>query len=180
MKQIFIIIVLFSLSKLFAQDSTRYKYNKAGFAVQLGIGLLYGGLGPVFEYQIKYKEKIRITPMLGTGFSIGGPPDQSDTVHSEGIWINSAIGINLEYGNKHRLIFGPQLISAYYNSEILPESADKRLFLGFSIIAGYKGTASFGLIWQVYAGLAHMQAPLMTGKNSYLAPNVGLGLGYKF
>ena len=180
MKQIFIIIVFFSINKLFAQDSTHYKYNKTGFAVQLGTGLLYGGVGPLFEYQIKYKEKIRITPILGTGFSIGGPPDQSDTVHSEGIWINSAIGINIEYGNKHRLIFGPQFISAYYNSEMLPESPDKRMFLGFSFIAGYKGTASFGLIWQGYVGLAHMQSPLMTGKNSYLEPNIGLGLGYKF
>ena len=172
--------MLFSLSKLSAQDSTQYKYNKRGLGVQLGTGLLYGGLGPLFEYQIKYKEKFRITPLIGIGFSIGGPPDQTDTIHSEGTWINSAIGANFEYGKKHRLIFGPKLISAYYTSEILPASSGQRMFLGYSFIAGYKGTASFGLIWQVYFGLAHMEDPLMSGKNSYLAPNFGLGLGYKF
>ena len=180
MKFFSVIIILFYCNNSIAQDSTLLKYDKFGFAAQVGTGLLYGGLGPLFEYQMKYKENMRFTPILGSGFSIGGPPDQSDTVHSEGIWLNSAAGFNMEFGRKHRMIFGPQFISAYYSSEILPDSPDKRMYLGFSLIAGYKGTNAFGLIWQVYLGLAHIQEPLMTGSNSYLEPNIGLGLGYKF
>lgn len=180
MKYLTIIILLFSLNFSIAQDSTDYKYNRKGVAVQIGTGLIYGGLGPLIEYQMLYKEKIRVTPFFGNGFSIGGPPDHSDTIHSEGIWLNSALGFNVELGIKHRLIFGPQLISAYYSSEMLPQSDDKRFFLGYSLIAGYKGTAKFGLIWQAYFGLAHMQDPLMDGMNSYLEPNLGFGLGYKF
>jgi hypothetical protein len=94
--------------------------------------------------------------------------------------MNSALGINLEYGRKHRLMLGPQLISAFYSSEMLPQSPDQRFFLGFSMIAGYKGTSAFGLFWQGYVGLARIQAPLMTELDPFLEPNVGLGIGYKF
>ncbi len=179
MKRLFFIYLIFSCSKSIAQENINYKYNKPGFAIQIGTGLLYGGLGTQVEYQLKFKEKIRLTPQLGIGVSIGGPPDQTDTIHSEGIWINSALGANIEYGRKHRVIIGPQLITAYYTSDILPQSSQQRIFLGYSLIAGYKGTASFGLIWQAYVGMAHMEDPLMS-EREYLAPNIGLGLGYKF
>ncbi len=180
MKKIGLLILVFSAGKLFAQESMPMKFNQSGLAIHVGTGLLYGGVGPVVEYQFKYKEKWRFTPLLGTGISIGGPPDQTDTVHSEGIWVNSALGVNVEYGNKNRFFVGPQLISANYRSEILPTSPDKRFFLGFSMMAGYKRTMSNGFLVQGYLGLARIQPPLMTGKNPWMEPHVGAGLGYKF
>ena len=180
MRKIIFLTALFFTNHLVAQQDNSNKANQSGLGIQLGTGLLYGGVGTIIEYQIKCKENLRLTPFLGTGVSIGGPPDQTDTVHSEGLWMNSAMGINLEVGKKHRLILGPQLISAYYHSEMLPQSPDQRFFLGFSMIAGYKGTSSFGLFWQGYLGLARIQAPLMTAQDPFLEPNVGLGLGYKF
>lgn len=180
MKNALLLLIIFSFCKSYSQNSKEAKFNKKGFAVQIGTGLIYGGVGTLFEYQLKLNDKLKMTPILGVGLSIGGPPDQTDTIHSEGIWLNSAIGLNLEYGKKHRLIIGPQLITAYYTSEISPQSSKQRMFAGYSFITGYKGTASFGLIWQVYLGLAHMEDPLMTGKNHYLMPHFGAGLGYKF
>jgi len=179
MKQILItVILIFSFSKLPAQDTC--KYNKPGLAIQLGAGVLYGFLGGLVEYQIILKEKVRITPLAGMGFSTGGAYP-TDTINMEGTWLNYAIGFNIEYGKKHRLIVGPQVIGANYISKERPnESINKRMFVGSSFIVGYKGTASFGLIWQLYVGVAHMQKPLMNDMKYFFEPNVGLGIGYKF
>ncbi len=178
--QLLIALILFiSPCKLFSQDTC--KYNKAGFSFQVGTGMLYGGgVGVLFEYQVILKENIWLTPLAGLGFSIGSsyPPD---TVNAEGQWLNCAAGFNLEYGKKHRLIAGPQLIGANYISAERPtESIKKRIFFGYSCIIGYKRTGSSGIIWQLYAGVAHMQDPLMDDTGNYFEPHVGLGVGYKF
>lgn len=177
MKTLLLIFSFIFINNFFSQDTC--KFDRKGMEIQIGIGLLYGGLGVLGGYQFILKEKMRISPIVGYGFSIGGPPDQKDTIHSEGTWLNSAIGFNFEYGQKHRLFFGPQMITANYVSAAMPNS--KRLFFGSSIIVGYKGIACFGLMWQIYLGVAHMQSPLMDGKgNAYFAPHIGIGFGYKF
>lgn len=175
-----LLILLFFIPLFFSAQNENNKSIKSGWAIQIGTGVIYGGsLGVEVENQISLKEKIRVTPFAGLGFSIGGAP--ADTLNPEGTWLNYAIGFNLEYGIKHRFFFGPELIGANFITKERPnESINKRMFVGSSFIIGYKGTASFGLIWQIYVGVAHMEKPLMEGKKYFYQPNFGLGIGYKF
>jgi hypothetical protein len=121
---------------------------------------------------------LRISPLVGFGFSVGGPPNTDDTVNISEKWLNYSVGINFEYGIKNRVIFGSQFIGAYYIAD--KETIDKRMFVGTSFIVGYKGIASFGLIWQIYLGVAHIQSPLMIDMKYFYQPNFGFGIGYKF
>ena len=84
-------------------------------------------------------------------------------------------------GRMHRFIFGPQLVGAR-NISNDPEDAViyKKSLDGLSFIAGYKGTANFGLMWQVVFGVAYLQNPLMPDDKHFFQPHVGLGMGYKF
>lgn len=171
-----LIILLFLPPSLLGQNEDN-KSTKAGWAIQLGTGTMYGGLGTLVEKQILIKEKFRLTPYAGLGLSLGG----KDTIKADYYWLNCAIGANMEYGKTHRLIWGAQIINSndIYNT---PSNApiNKKTLVGTSVITGYKGTTSFGLIWQAYLGLAYIQDPIVNDKKYFFEPHVGLGIGYKF
>ena len=79
---------------------------------------------------------------------------------------------------KHRFIFGPHLVG----SSMMGNSVEiKKDFLaGTALIAGYKGTAKFGLIWQVYIGDVYLQDEFSDSKKYTHRSQLGFGLGYKF
>lgn len=151
------------------------KSTKAGWAVHLGAGYMYGGnIGVLVEKQIFINEKLRISPFGSLGFAEGGTDSLSNTYY----WFGYAAGANLEYGKKHRIIFGPHFIG----ENIIGKSVEikKNSLNGLSVILGYKGTANFGLIWQVYIGNITVQDEFTTGKKYFNSSHIGLGIGYKF
>ena len=150
------------------------KSTKDGWALQVGAGYYYGGnIGLLCERQILLKEKLRVTPFASVGFGEGG----KDTLGQRYDWLGLTTGAVMEYGKQHRIIFGPQLVM----SQSLGTNVDlrKNQLAGMSWILGYKGTARFGLIWQVYIGDIYMQEPTSTSKAFSHSSQAGLGLGYK-
>ena len=170
-----LILTLFAFfpTKLWSQDSAAYL--KGGWAIQLGAGYIYGGnIGITGENQILLKEKCRITPFVATGISEGG----TDSTSSSYLWYGAVTGANMELGKKHRFIFGPQFVF----EQIIGSSIEikKEQLYTASFIIGYKGTARFGLIWQIYIGDVYLQDPYSESKSFSHSSHVGLGLGYKF
>ena len=179
MKQILILLIFFC-SKLFSQDSPKDEESKRvkdGWAILIGAGFMYGGnIGLLTEKQILIKEKLRVSPFVSLGIAEGG---NDSILNTKYFWFGYAVGANLEYGKKHRVIFGPHFVGQNLigNSVVV-----KKNFLpAFSFIVGYKGTARFGLIWQVYIGDIYMQNdPLKNNENFSHSNHVGIGIGYKF
>lgn len=154
------------------------KSTSDGVAVQYGSGSIYGGgIGVSFEYQNIIREKYRITPIVGFGVSLGG----TDTSTAVNYWYGNDIGLNFEYGNRNRFLFGPQ-IKILNNVSNNPETAVpfKKLIIGPSCIAGYKWTSEFGILFQISGGFVYCQNPLLTEKTYFLNPHIGAGAGYKF
>ena len=175
MKILLIFALIILCGQLHAQSSQ--DTLKKAFAVQVGTGITYGGVGGLVEYQIPLKDNLWITPYIGLGESLGG----TDSTTAEYFWFCNAIGVNFEHGKKHRLIIGPQLISCF-DVKNKPDTAIiyKKTLIGPSIIAGYKGMASFGLMWQVALGMAFIQSPLVADKKYFFQPHVNIGVGYRF
>jgi|694.fasta_scaffold11422_7 hypothetical protein len=175
--KIFITAILFFPFIVWSQD-TLTKSVKDGLAIHLGAGIIYGGnLGVLVERQILLKGKFRISPFAAVGVAEGG----TDSISKKNYyWFGYTAGVNLEYGKKHRIIFGPHFVG---NNLIGNSDEVKKNFLaGASFILGYKGTADFGLIWQVYIGDIYSQDddPFSNNKTYSHRSHVGLGLGYKF
>ena len=169
-----IFLFLFLPIFLIAQEE-KTKSTKDGWAIHIGAGFMFGGnAGVLIENQILLKEKLRISPFMALGIAEG----ETDSASVRYNWFGSAMGANLEYGKKHRAILGPHLIS----QSIIGNSVEvKKNFLpGLSFIVGYKGTANFGLIWQVYIGNIYTQDPLLESKKYFNYSHVGVGIGYKF
>lgn len=175
--KIFIAVIFFSPLIVWSQE-TPTKSVKDGWAIHLGAGIMYGGnIGFLTERQIRLKERLRISPFLSSGVGEAG----TDSITSKKYyWFGYATGFNLEYGNKHRVILGPH----FEGNNLIGNSDNvkKNFFGGFSIIVGYKGTADFGLIWQVYIGDFYSlnDDPFSANKKYMHRSQVGLGLGYKF
>lgn len=176
MKQIFFFILLVP-AFLFAQDD-KPKSIKDGWAMNVGAGIMFGGnIGIQIENQILLKEKFRLSPFVSAGVAEGG----TDSITSKKYyWFGYAVGANLEYGKKHRLILGPH----FEGNNLIGNSNEikKNFFGGFSFIVGYKGTADFGLIWQVYIGDFYSpdDDPFSANKKYEHRSHVGIGVGYKF
>lgn len=169
---LFILIIIPSF--LSAQDE-KNKSIKAGWAIHAGAGFMYGGnIGILGEKQILLNEKIRISPFGSVGLAEGG----TDSTGVKYNWFGYAAGANFEYGKKHRVIFGPHFIG----QNLIGNSVEvkKDFAAGATFILGYKGTANFGLIWQIYVGAIWMQEPLLDSKKLYSNSHMGIGLGYKF
>jgi len=148
--------------------------SNGGLAVSVGIGDQYGGdAGCGFEYQLRLAPRFRLTPFAAAGV-VGGTSNDSLAVGYCG-------GVNVEYGRWHRVLAGVSFGSHYRDSDSLPP-AKARTMIGPALCLGYKGTASFGLVWQVYGGIAHIVNPVNNPNrlNTDMAPAFGLGLGYKF
>ena len=160
-----------SVSSSYAQNID--KSSKGGFALQAGTGIT--GLGVTAEYQFIVRKNIRMTPYGNIGISAGG----TDTTTV--MWFSSVAGFNVEYGQKHRIILGPQCLICY-NFYTKPSDAlvYRKSLAGPSFIIGYKGTAASGLIWQFSLGAVYLQNPLEADDKYVINPYIGAGLGYKF
>jgi hypothetical protein len=175
--KIFFTAILFFPFIVWSQE-TPTKSVKDGWAIHLGAGIMYGGnLGLLTERQIHLTKKLRFSPFVSAGVGEAG----TDSITSKKYyWFGYAAGANLEYGKKHRVILGPHFAG---NSLIGSSDAVKKNFYGgFSLILGYKGTADFGLIWQVYIGDFYSlnDSPFSDNKKYEHRSQVGIGLGYKF
>jgi hypothetical protein len=168
--------LIFLFTPLLVQSQQNLlKSEQAGWAIQLGAGYIYGGnIGLLIERQFHLPKKLRITPFVSNGIGEAG----KDSLANRSYWWGLTSGVNLEYGHKHRIILGPQVEAQL----LLGKSADliKRELWSLSFIVGYKGTANFGLIWQVYIGDIYIQDPTVVSKKYDHYSHVGLGLGYKF
>jgi hypothetical protein len=170
----FINAFLFVTNIVRSQD-TLSKGVKDGWAIHIGAGVMYGGnIGFLTERQILLKENLRISPFGSFGFAIGG----TDSIGGKYNSFEYAAGANLEYGKKHRIILGPHFVG----QNIIGNSVDikKKSLMGASFIIGYKGTANFGLIWQVYIGDIYLQDQFSSSKKYSHSSHMGLGIGYKF
>ncbi|MBI3509341.1 MAG: hypothetical protein HY064_01655 [Bacteroidetes bacterium] len=175
--KIFITAILFFPLFVWSQEAPN-KGVKAGWAMNIGAGVMFGGnLGIQIENQILLKEKLRLSPFVSAGVGEGG----TDPITSKKYyWFGYAAGANLEYGKKHRIILGSHFVG---NNLIENSNAVKKNFFGgLSFILGYKGTADFGLIWQVYIGDLYSpdDDPFSANKKYEHRSQVGIGLGYKF
>ena len=149
-----------------------------GWAIHLGAGIMYGGnIGLLIEKQIHLNEKFRVSPFVAVGVTDGGTDSISNKKY---YWFSYSAGANLEYGKKHRIVFGPH----FMGNNLLGNSVNvkKKFRAGASFIIGYKGTADFGLIWQIYIGDIYSQDddPFSNNKTYSHRSHFGLGLGYKF
>ena len=175
--KIFATAILFLPFFVWSQE-TPAKSVKGGWAIHLGAGIMYGGnIGFLTEKQICLKEKLRVSPFMAVGVAEGGTDSISQKKY---YWSGYAAGANLEYGKKHRIILGPHFEGNYLigNSDV----AKKNFFGGFSFILGYKGTADFGLIWQIYIGDFYSpdDDPFSANKKYEHRSQVGIGIGFKF
>ena len=174
MKKI-IFIFLFLPILLTAQEENN-KSTKGGWAIHLGAGIMFGGnIGFLMEKQILLNEKLRISPFASLGIAEGGTDSISNKKY---YWFGYAAGANLEYGRKHRIIFGPHFIG----NNLIGNSIEvkKNFFAETSFIIGYKGTAKFGLIWELYIGDVYLQDLYSESKKYFHSSHLGLGIGYKF
>jgi hypothetical protein len=57
---------------------------------------------------------------------------------------------------------------------------NKHVLTGPAFIAGYKGTASFGLLWQIHLGIVYEHNPIGDDRKYLFGPTAGIGIGYKF
>lgn len=162
-----------------------YAGDKAdgGFAAHAGMGSTYGagggdGIGATIEYQALLRPKLRITPFLGAGVVGGEQPDIP--VHR----FAYSAGAYLEYGRHHRLFAGPSFNTQWVSYDH-DEAADRynniHTLIGPSLVAGYKGTARFGLLWQIHLGLAFIvnYPEDFQGRKNNPVPAFGFGAGYK-
>lgn len=175
-KSIFFASILFFPCILMSQEMPSAS-KKDGWAVQLGAGFMYSGnIGILVERQFLLEKKLRVSPFISTGFSEGGEDPQLKKYY----WYGNAAGVNVELGGKHRLVLGPHLVF----QNLIGNSADakKNHLTNYSFILGYKGTAGFGLIWQVFIGDVFSQDgdPFSSNLTYSHRSQVGLGLGYKF
>ena len=176
MIKLLFVLILFPF--LLSAQEEKNKGIKDGWAIQIGAGIIYGGnIGFLTEKQISLKGKLRVSPLVSVGVAEGG----TDSITSKkNYWLGYAAGANLEYGKKHRIILGTH----FEGNNLFGNSAGvkKNKFNGLSFVLGYKGTADFGLIWQVYIGDFYSpdDDPFSANKKYEHRSQAGLGIGYKF
>lgn len=153
------------------------------YAVALGIGNRYGGLGGYVEYQYLLKERIRLTPYIAVGAEI------VNAIFSRPR-LGYCAGAGFEWGSRNRLFIGPDFGThgiAYSTAwadaaqTIIDHYYDQHVLIGPSLNAGYKYTSAYGLIWQFSSGVTY----ILNGRNDqhahnrYWQPVLAIGLGYK-
>lgn len=160
---------------LLVVPSVEASENKStgGFAAHVGMGSLYGGDGgAAVEYQVPLRPLLRLSPFVAVGTVGVNDPEASS------IDFGYCIGVNAEYGRFHRVFagtsFGTQFIEQDSNN-----SKNVRTLIGPSFVAGYKGTARYGLLWQIYIGIAYIINYKYSEMKSNPVPAFGFGFGYK-
>ena len=162
-------VFLLVLSAAMAADK-----SDGGFAIHAGYGTLYGGVGASLEYQIPVYKFIRLTPYVSAG--LADPIYNGYNVRQFGY----CTGLNIEFGRFHRLLVGLSFGSLYadFDADASGKPYNINTVVGPGLAIGYKGTAKFGLLWQVYGGICHMMNDQHVDHNTF-APLFGVGLGYK-
>ncbi len=137
------------------------------------MGSLYGGDGgAAVEYQLMLRPRIRLSPFVAAGtVGVNDPEAPSKD-------FGYCIGFNAEYGRFHRVFAGPSFGTQFleWDSDI-PDKV--QTLLGPSFVAGYKGTAHSGFLWQIYIGIAYIINYKYTENKSNPVPAFGFGIGYK-
>lgn len=158
------------------QEGKIPKSAGGGPVFSIGAGHMFGGnIGLRIENEILWKEKLRISLFISAGVAEG----ETDTITGNRFnWFGYALGANLEYGKKSRIIFGPHLVG----NNLLGESVIVRRehLAGLSLILGYKGMTDFGLMLLIYIGDLYIQSPTGLSKKYMHNSHFGLGIGYKF
>jgi hypothetical protein len=147
-----------------------------GFAVHLGMGSLYGagdGGGAAVEYQVLLRPGMRLSPFVAGG-QVGS--NQADAPSHE---FGYCIGVNAEYGKFQRIFAGPSFGTQFLEWDH-DTTSNVQAVIGPSFVLGYKGTAHFGLLWQVYLGAAYIINYKYSEHKDNPVPVFGLGIGYKF
>jgi hypothetical protein len=164
------------LSLIFTSFAASADKSAGGFAAHVGMGSMYGaadGVGAAVEYQVPLRPKLRLSPFAAAG--VVGVNDVEAPTKDFGY----CIGFNAEYGRFHRVFAGPS-----FGTQFLEWDSDThknvQTLLGPSFVAGYKGTARFGLMWQIYIGIAYIINYKYTENKSNPVPAFGYGIGYKF
>jgi hypothetical protein len=169
------IYLLFFFPNLAIGQENNNKSLKDGWAIHLGAGFIYGGnIGLLGERQIHVKGKFSLSPFCAVGWAEG----ETDSISHKNSWLGFSTGLTMEYGKKHRFIFGPQFVYQQLSGRSV--EVKKNQLPGASFIIGYKGTAGFGLIWQVYIGDIYTLEPTSDSKKYTHSSHLGLGIGYKF
>jgi hypothetical protein len=148
--------------------------NTGGFAVHMGMGSLYGGDGgAAVEYEVVLRPLLRLSPFVAAGTVGMNDPEAPSTD------FGYCIGVNAEYGRFHRVFAGPS-----FGTQFLEWNSDSpqkvQTLRGPSFVAGYRGTARFGLMWQMYLGMAYIINYKYSETKSNPVPAFGFGIGYKF
>jgi len=171
----YLILFCFLLGKTYAQNID--KTTTGGFGMQIGSGILHGGIGILNEYQKAFKENRRLTGIVGIGIQKGG----NDQNKADYYWLGYQLGIQMEFGTSRRFITGPQIMSSY-NFTNKPKDApiNKKMLWGPSYILGYKGVSDFGIMWQLTMGIVYLQKPYEGSSAFKIEPHIGIGIGYKF
>jgi hypothetical protein len=153
------------------------KRTAKGLSVQLGTGIIYGGNGLMVDYQVPLSGLFRMSPFIGIGGTVGG----TDGSESKYYWLGYSAGLNLEIGKMHRILVSPHFFGSH-NVHRNPSTAwiNKKTIYGPSLMLGYKGTARFGLVWQIGVGAVYTPNPLSRSTAYSLNPHLDLGIGYKF
>jgi len=164
------LLMLLAVSVVAAADK-----SGNGLAMHAGFGSMYGGLGVCVEYQFALRPLFRLTPFAAVGAAqpIYGGFDP--------FGFGFGIGVNAEVGRLHRVFISPHFSTQYldYDEDTDGTKANKNTVVGPAVALGYKGTARFGLLWQVFGGVSYPVNDEHKHENSF-APVFGLGLGYKF
>lgn len=172
MKYAILLIAVFTVASVSAGSDK----STGGFAAHLGFGSLYGGSGASVEYQVLLSQRWRLSPFIAAGLT--APIYGGDRIYRFGY----CVGVNAEYGRLHRFFFGPSFGSQYldYDKDSLDNFSNVNTVVGPAMVAGYKGTARFGLMWLVFGGVCYILNDKHPEHNNGIAPAFGLGLGYKF
>ncbi len=147
--------------------------SDGGFAAHIGMGSMYGGDGGgAVEYQVLLRPMLRLSPFVAAGtVGVNDPEAPSKD-------FGYCIGVNAEYGRFHRMFIGSSFGTQFLEWDSnLPDKVNT--LYGPSFVAGYKGTSRFGLLWQIYIGIAYIINYKYSETQSNPVPAFGLGFGYK-
>lgn len=171
----YLLFLLVFIGKIQAQDVD--KTSMGGYGIQIGSGVMHGGLGVLGEYEKVFKNNLRISKTLGLGIQKGGVEKNPADYY----WLGTALGIQIEKGSSRRFITGAQILMEN-NLVNKPKNAliNKKILWGPSYMIGYKGMSSIGIMWQFTMGLSYLQDPYKSNKIFYMNPHIGIGVGYKF
>ena len=179
MKKLTILILIFFVTvSIFAEEPMGNKQETSGFAVEVGYGNAFAGLGIMGEYFIQSQGLIKGSVFVGLGYFPSIPIGIMETESSGG----TVIGARAYVGNKHRLVLeltygfiGVQAKGLYVNGTQVNYIQED--LIGPSGSVGYQYMNPSGYIFTFTVGSSSADTEYF-GELSLLTLN--LGAGYKF